>query len=260
MMQFSPFMTTTSSSSASKSSTSIPTSERVLQVLAHVAGHGSSLTARELAAQTKLPLSSLYRHLAALKNWGLVQEHANSGFYQPGPLSLQLAWGFDHHSYLMQIAHSEMVSLMEKSGESVGLLVYVNGQIICLDMLESKQALRCSFSKGRANSVVHGASAKALLAHLPTAVLAQILADHPVEAAYLPEQLEQCRQQGYAVSLGEVDPDVWGVSAPVFSLRNRMECTLSLMAPAARAEVRAGELIALTQAAAARIGRQLAGI
>ncbi|PRC93203.1 IclR family transcriptional regulator [Solimicrobium silvestre] len=239
------------------SSSVIPTGERALQVLALVARHGSSLTARELATQAKLPLSSLYRHLASLKKWGLVQEHGQSGLYQPGPLSLQLAWGFDHHSYLMQVAHAEMVSLVEKSGESVGLLVYLNGQIICLDMLESQQALRCSFSKGRANSVVHGASAKALLAHLPGALLAAILAEHPTEAQYLPAQLEQCRQQGYVVSVGEVDADVWGVSAPIFSSKKRVECTISLMAPNARAQLREPELIELTLAAAARIGRQL---
>ena len=237
----------------------IPTSERVLQVLAQIAGHGSPITVRELAVQTKLPLSTLYRHLVALKKWGLVQEQGQNGLYQPGPLSLQLALGFDQHSHLMQVAHREMVELAEKTAESVGLLVLVNEQMICLDIIESQQPLRCSIAKGTASSAVHGASAKALLAYLPEAKLAPLLANYPNDSVTLPAQLAQCRQDGYAVSLGEIDADIWGVSAPIFSAPSRIACTLTLMAPAVRAKTRSAELIELTQSAAARISRQLTG-
>ncbi len=236
----------------------VPSNERVLLVLSVIAGHGTPISARDISVKTKLPLSSLYRQLKILKKWGLVQENSHSGLYQPGPMGLQLAWGFDQHSRLMHIAHAEMVELAEKTGESIGLLAHVNGQIICLDMLESQQPLRCSFAKGKVNSAVLGASAKALLAHLPETTLKPILDNYPTDEVTLPKQLEQCRQDGYAVSESEIDQDVWGVSAPVFSAENKLECTLSLMAPASRALAHAAEYIALTQAAAERITQQLA--
>ena len=124
----------------------ISSNQRVLQVLVCIARAGQSISARELAEQTRIPLSSVYRQLAPLKKWGLVQEHAHSGLYEPGPLAVQLAWGFDHHSYLMAQARPEIQQLVARSGESVGLLVYLNGQVICLDMQDSEQALRCSFT------------------------------------------------------------------------------------------------------------------
>ncbi|MFZ6751341.1 IclR family transcriptional regulator [Undibacterium sp. Ren11W] len=239
----------------------IPTSERVLQVLACIARHGRAISAKDLATQTQLPLSTIYRHLAPLKKWGWVQEHAHSGCYEPGPLAVQLAWGFDQHSYLMEKAHAEIAQLVAKSGESVGLMVYLNGQVICLAMQDSVQALRCSFAKGRANSSVRGASAKALLAYLPEHLRQDLLAQQTDNAGLntqeLLQQLELIRQQRYAVSENEIDHGIWGVSAPVFSANARLEASLSLMAPASRAQPRQQELIQMTLAAADRLSQQL---
>lgn len=244
---------------------SIPQSERVLQVLACVARHGEALSARELVEQTGLPLSTLYRQLAPLKKWGLVQEHAQTGLYEPGPLAVQLARGFDQHSWLMSAARDELAELVQKSGESVGLLAYVNGQVVCLDMQESQQALRCSFAKGRASSSVRGASAKALLAFLPPATQEALIAENFLEDVPGSEgqrdsllyQLQTIREQRYASSENEIDLGIWGVSAPVFSGRNKLEATLSLMAPAQRIQQRKQELINMTLAAADRLSRKL---
>lgn len=230
-------------------------------MLVHIAKHGSPLSAREIASKTGLPLSSLYRQLAPLKKWGLVQEHAQSGLYEPGPVALQLACGFDQHSYLMAEARSEIERLVAKSGESVGLMAAVNGQVICLDMQESAQALRCSFTKGKTNSPVRGASAKALLAYLPEhqqqALFDTHLDAHGAEQDRLRSALAEIRRQGYAVSENEVDQGVWGVSAPIFSAKGRLEAALSLMAPAVRAQERRSEWIQMTVEAAGRIQHKL---
>jgi len=246
--------------------TPVATSERVLYVLACIARHGKAMAARDLVEETGLPLSTIYRHLGVLKKWGWVQEHAHSGMYEPGPLAVQLAHGFDQHSWLMQAARGEIEQLVARSGESVGLLCYADGQVICLDMQESKQALRCSFAKGRANSTVRGASAKALLAFLPEATRQHLLTQHnessdaTLHNTYndaLAAALARIRQQGFATSENEIDDGVWGVSAPIFSGKNQLIATLSLMAPAQRAATRHNDFIHMTVAAAHRISQQL---
>ena len=78
------------------------TSDRVLQVLAVLAQQGRVLSAGELMAHTGLARSTLYRLLARLKRWGFVVE--DEGNYAPGPLSLQLALGFDLSSHLVRQA------------------------------------------------------------------------------------------------------------------------------------------------------------
>ena len=228
--------------------------DRALVVLATLAKHGGALTAIELMAKTNLSQSTLYRQLATLKRWGFVLEV--EGRYAPGPLSLQLALGFDLASHLAQQARPDMLALAQQSQESVGLIVAVNSQAVCIDMVESRQALRCSFEKGRSVPLQKGASAKCLLAHLSPSALNATLATTPPSSADLAE-LAAIRKCGYAVSTGEVDEGVWGISAPLFGADKWAVGALTLMAPSVRVLSKQSPLIQMTVVAAARISRSL---
>lgn len=235
------------------------TSDRVLQVLAVLAQQGRVLSAGELMAHTGLARSTLYRLLARLKRWGFVVE--NEGSYAPGPLSLQLALGFDLSSHLVRQARQEMMALACRSRESVGLLVAVNDRAICLDMVESEQSLRCSFEKGRSVPLRAGASAKCLLSHLGDTAREAVLATQYSDAAQrqaAEAELAAIRQAGFAMTAGEVDLGVWGVSAPLFGPGRRAVGAITLMAPVTRAEGQELTLADMTMVAAARISRGLA--
>lgn len=235
------------------------TSDRVLQVLAVLAQQGRVLSAGELMAHTGLARSTLYRLLARLKRWGFVVE--NEGSYAPGPLSLQLALGFDLSSHLVHQARQEMIALARQSRESVGLVVAVNDRAICLEMVDSEQSLRCSFEKGRSVPLRAGASAKCLLAHLPDTAREALLAVHYPQSAQrqaAEAELAAIRQAGYAMTAGEVDPGVWGVSAPLFGPGRRAVGAITLMAPVMRAAGQESALADLTVVTAARISRGLA--
>jgi len=237
----------------------VPTADRVLQVLAALAQQGKASSAAELMEHTGLARSTLYRQLARLKRWGFVLE--SDGYYAPGPLSLQLALGFDLASHLVRQARPGMVELSQQSHESVGLILAVNDQAICLDMVESHHSLRCSFEKGRSVPLRAGASAKCVLAHLPEAARDAVL-----DAQWGPctsgrqsaqDELEAIRAAGFAVSAGEVDPGVWGCSVPLFGASRDAAGAITLMAPILRAQGQEQTLIRMVVVAAARISRQL---
>jgi DNA-binding IclR family transcriptional regulator len=126
--------------------------------------------------------------------------------------------------------------------------------------VESEQALRCSFEKGRSVPLRAGASAKCLLAHLPesrrTAVLQAQYRD-PVQRQAALAELLAIHQAGYAMTAGEVDAGVWGVSAPLFGAARRAVGALTLMAPVTRAQGQEIALTDMTMVAAARISRGL---
>ncbi len=238
----------------------VPTSDRVLQVLAVLAQHGQALAVAELMERTGLARSTLYRQLARLKHWGFVLE--SDGHYAPGPLSLQLALGFDLASHLVRQARPGMVELAQQSHESVGLIVAVNDKAICLDMVESQHSLRCSFEKGRSVPLRAGASAKCVLAHLPEAARATVLDREwgagTAERQAVQDELDAIRRAGFAVSIGEVDAGVWGCSVPLFDASRRAVGAITLMAPILRAQGQEPELIRMVVVAAARIARQWA--
>lgn len=233
--------------------------DRLLLVLATVAQSSGAITAAELMALTGLPKSSLYRQIAKLRHWGFLQEV--DGSYAPGPMGLQLAQGFDATSHLVQLARDDMRELVRQSGESVGLIVAVNDRAICIEMLESPQALRCSFEKGRSVPLRRGATAKCLLAHLPEprrrVILDSVAADeaHPSNATW--DELEAIREAGFARSRSEIDEGVWGTSAPILGPGHRLLGCLTLMAPVARGIPREAELTQGVVVAAARVSRYL---
>jgi len=232
--------------------------DRVLYVLATLARQERPLSIAALAQETGLAQSTLYRQIGLLKRWGFVLEQ--SGQYGPGPLCVQLARGFDQSSFLIQEAQRDMAGLAAASGETVGLVMAVKDQTVCLDMVESQHPLRCSFVKGRGLPLMQGASAKSLMAFMPAPRLQahlRALAAAGADTDALARALARVRQQGYAVSDGEVDAGVWGVSAPVFLRPAQAIASITLMAPSTRAAQRSDELTALTIAAAARISTRL---
>ncbi|RKP45484.1 IclR family transcriptional regulator [Trinickia fusca] len=236
--------------------------ERILHVLASLAHHGKAMSVRELVEHTGLAQSTLYRQIALLRRWGFVSEDGNR--YAPGPVSLQLALGFELGSHLVEASREAMQRLAHASQESVGLVVAVKQQVVCLEMVESRHSLRCSFEKGRAVPLRAGASAKSLLAfmneHRCTDILDQVFAGDDVGRDALAAQLARIRVDGYVISEGEVDPGVWGVSAPIFPRAARGSpsvASITLMAPSLRAAGRESMLIDATRRTAREISQRL---
>jgi DNA-binding IclR family transcriptional regulator len=77
-------------------------------------------------------------------------------------------------------------------------------------------------------------------------VLDSVFDNDPVGRCAIEAELQQIRAQGYAVSDSEVDPGVWGVSAPIFHRSGRSAgsgASITLMAPSTRAIGRESQFI-----------------
>lgn len=125
-------------------------------------------------------------------------------------------------------------------------------------MIESEQALRCSFIIGRGNTLVKGASAKTLLAFRHELYQNQVLEAHTKQLTTeqqkikLQQDLQQIRKQGYGMSVSEIDEGVLGVSAPIFK-GNDVLAVVSVMAPEFRSTHRVDEFITHTRQTAHNI-------
>ncbi|SEF34263.1 transcriptional regulator, IclR family [Variovorax sp. NFACC28] len=235
-----------------------PANDRALFVLSVLAQSKAAMTAAELVRATGLSQSTLYRQIATLRRWGFVME--SDGRYSPGPVSVQLATGFDGNSDLVIAARADMRALAQQSHESVALVTAVNDRVVCLEMIDSEQSLRCSFDRGRSVPARDGASAKCLLAHMPLDqrdALLDGLAESPERRAERAAELDAIREAGHAVTHGEVDAGVWGASAPVLSPGRRLRGAITLMAPLTRVEGMEAALLHMTVVTAARISRAL---
>lgn len=235
--------------------------ERLLDVLVAVTTASEPLSAKRVSELAGIPLSSAYRHLTLLKERDFIVDLGRDVGYGPGPVCLRMAQNFDRTSQVLAASLPEMQRLCLMTQESVGLMKALGTEVYCLEMIESPQSLRCSFSKGRSQPLSRGASAKALLAFLPQSVrdevMNRLLGQDAAARSILLRDLEAIQGRGYAESEGEVDAGVWGASVPIFSHGERLEGSLSLMAPSSRVGERRDEFIRSTLAAAKAISTNL---
>jgi DNA-binding IclR family transcriptional regulator len=116
-------------------------------------------------------------------------------------------------------------------------------QRLCIETLESLQFLKASMPIGSRSPLYAGASSKCLLAfsspdfidsYLRKAELAPLTEDTIRDKMALLAELEQVRVQGYAASLGERNPGLGSLSAPIFNHRGILQAALSLAIPEIR--------------------------
>lgn len=239
-------------------SQSLGTVERVMESLFFLTEHGPA-TIQELARHLDIPRSTAYRYIATLKSSGMLSEVGRSR-YALGPRCVQLEAAFQRSYEISNPHHRIMQELGVATGETVALVVPLGNQAVCVDTIECPLPLRYAFTKGAVKPLLRGASAKALLPWLPEEWVQRLILEATdltrAQKRRLEEEVPVIRQQGYAVSLGEVDSGVWAVGAPVFRFDGSLECSLSVIAPVFRIQDRQELIIQQTVRAAKRMSCQ----
>ncbi len=233
----------------------LQTIERGVGFLIWLARYGPC-TVQELANGFGAPVSTVYRYVAALRDAGLLWD-LPEGRLGLGPRCVQLELGF--RRALDEWAHCQPVmrELAAATGETVALLIPLDHEAVCVDIVESRQPLRYALSRGMTKPMLRGAPAKAMLPYLPAGVLEALMTGSeglsPAEQATLLDELPHIRACGYAVSREEVDRGVWAVGVPILDHDGGLEGALSLLAPLARTGGRESFLVHATMEAGAKL-------
>ncbi|HWT33897.1 MAG TPA: IclR family transcriptional regulator [Microbacterium sp.] len=210
--------------------------DRVTHVLLALA-HMDAPRIAEIGAFTGLPVSAVYRCIASLVEAGLVEEGPTHGRYHAGAVTISLAERYRRSSLSAGHTARSLAELAAHTQEFAALLIRSGDEIVCVDAADGSRVLRCSFTIGEVVPMIAGASAKAVLAHLPDEEVREVLDRNGVteaDAERVRASLPGIRERGFAVSSDEVDEGVWGVSAPVFS-HGSVVGSVSTMAPVFRA-------------------------
>ena len=218
--------------------------ERLLQILMHIASASKPLFAQEMSQDTGIPVSSLYRYLAILRDWNLVEENHATNQYVVGPAALQLLRNFNTFSPLVDGVRPILKKLQQTTGEMSAYMVPVGFHALCVEQIDSPYALRCTYDQGQSQPLISGASSKVLLAFLPEERMLSILSHFGClndQEQWLSE-LSQIRADGLAVSTSEFDIGVSSVSAPVF-FGHKVVGAISVMAPVDRIDTRKQSII-----------------
>ena len=204
------------------------TADRVLAVLGLFTLEEPVWTVEAAARRLGLSSSTAYGYVRSLVDAGLLVA-AKSGRYTVGPAVISLDRLTRRHDALVRAAQPGMGRLAGLGDGGVVALLCRSFrlQVMCVDQCSTgRPGFAISYERGRPMPLYAGAASKAILAHLPPRTLRKLWTAEGATitasglGADLPAfrgALRDLRRQGVAVTRGEIDIGLVGVSAPVFA-------------------------------------------
>ena len=220
----------------------VSTVDKVLDVLLLFNPERSRLSIEEISQLLHTPKSTVYRYVRILSDKGFL-EKSGTAHYQLGLAFIGLArTALSNNRDLRLVALPSMQRIAEQIGESVSLMRISKQQVVCIESIEGQQALRVTIEKGRIQPLHAGASSKILLAFhhdsrwqgLLQQPLQRFTETTITDMEALAAALQRVRQQGFAVSNGEIEVGARAVAVPVRDAHGEVIAALSIEAPHSR--------------------------
>ncbi|MCT2584806.1 IclR family transcriptional regulator [Actinophytocola gossypii] len=223
--------------------------DKAMAVLEAVAKEPCGLA--ELCTRTGLPRATAHRLAVGLEVHRLLRR-GTDGRWRPGPALAELAGGAVDP--LLDAAGSVLPRLRDRTGESVQLYRRDGAHRVCISTAEPPSGLRDTVPVGARLPMTAGSGAKVLAAWTDPATQRTLLND----AVYGERALLEVRRRGWAQSVGEREPGVASVSAPVRDGAGTVVAAVSVSGPIDRMGRRPGarwaaDLLAAADALQARL-------
>jgi DNA-binding IclR family transcriptional regulator len=202
-------------------------------------------TLTQLVAGTELTRPTAHRIAVALERHRLVERDAHGRFVL-GPRLTELASAVGEDR-LLASAGPILSALRDHTGESVQLYRRQADLRVCVAAAERRIGLRDSIPVGSTLTMLAGSAAQVLLAWEEPDQLHRGLRG----ATFTAGSLSAVRRRGWAQSVGEREPGVASVSAPVRASTGRVVAAVSVSGPIERVSRQPGRLHAAATVSAA---------
>lgn len=209
--------------------------DRAVAILQSFTVEAPAMSVVELQDRVGLSRPTLYRLLQTLVAAGLVQSEGDPARFRLAHGVMRLAHVWLSTLDPVALARPLLETLRGTTGETAALFVHRGASSVCVLELPSRHALAISRGIGTSGTLTQGASGKAILAFLPEPTRASVLAALPAAARMATEAaLQIARQDGFAVSRGEVFAGAAAVAAPFFDAQGMVAGSVGAFGPAAR--------------------------
>jgi DNA-binding IclR family transcriptional regulator len=195
---------------------------RGLRVLLTIADRGE-IRADELSALLETPVSTVYRYLRTLSDFGFVDRQGAG--YRLGPRLIIGSGPNVTAEDLIRTADPVLRLLAEETGETAVIVRRIGLAAVCLHEVPSSQALRVTIAPTTSLPLQSGAFGKALLAFAPPELVEEVVALDPAlqsVGATIPDpdrlraDLADIVTSGVARSVGEVVSGSVAIAVPIF--------------------------------------------
>jgi DNA-binding IclR family transcriptional regulator len=217
------------------------TADRALDVLLLYAADKPVWRGYEIATQLGVAPSTAYRYLRSLVGGGFLEEAA--GGFRLGPRIFELASSARAGLGMSEVALPIMRSLAARANAPVLLTRRSGRSVLCVELVRAHCVVPLSYERGHVLPINAGAPAEVLMAWADPEEIDKVLEPGPLER-FTPRTLTDpdalrlrfthIRRRGVAISRGELDEHILGVSAPVRNATGTVCAAVSIAIPAAR--------------------------
>ncbi|RAK16621.1 IclR family transcriptional regulator [Anoxybacillus vitaminiphilus] len=236
---------------------------RALDIIGIVSSEKNGLGVTEIAKQMDINKSSVYRILSTLVQYGYMEQDEETSRYKLGYKFLEMSSKLLESIDLRKEAKPYLQQLEKETNEVIHLVVYDQGEVIYIEKLEGTETLRMHSKVGKRAPMHCTAVGKAILAHLPSNVVLDILerkgmpkhTDKTItnQDEFLKE-LAQVKQKGYALDLEENEYGIRCIAVPIFDHAGKVVAAVSISGPTIRMT---DERIKQLQPRMLQIGKQI---
>ncbi|MFI9253149.1 IclR family transcriptional regulator [Streptomyces sp. NPDC053069] len=239
--------------------------DRAVSVLEILARHGEA-GVTEIAEELDVHKSTAFRLLGVLENRGLVAQAKDRGKYYLGAGVLRLAGAAAVRLDISQEGVPVCREVADELGETVNIAVLDDDAAVNIMQARGTASVTAQNWLGRRTPLHATSSGKVLLAHMPPTLREGLLArslprftDRTITGAgMLRAELEAVVEQGYGVTIEELELGLAAVAAPVRAHDGKVIAAISVSGPVYRLNPdRMPEVAKRTVAAGAELSRRM---
>lgn len=213
---------------------------RVLELLS-AAPHGMSLA--QLAVQTNVPKSTMFRILHTLHEHSIIVEDPERKLFSLG-MKL-LGWGNAALARLdlKTIAHPHLLKLAHETRESFYLALLDHDEIVIVDRADTPEIWKMVTRLGLRSPFHCTATGQVITAAMDDEAIDEMIKRHGLKkftsgtitsVSKLKKRLKEVRRLGYAIADGEYKPDLCAVAVPIADHAGKVAASLMTAIPSAR--------------------------
>ncbi len=216
------------------------TVEKAIYILNCFCNSKPELSVKEISIRTGIEKSIISKMLSTLEKHGCVEKTGHHGNYRIGYRVHFWNTYYKMQKNLLTIAMPIMEKLGNQCGEEVSLYVLEGYKRVCIARVDSTHEIAKVAPVGRYYPLYAGASGKVLLAFLSDEKQKDILENLDFERytqnticdrKTLADDLIKIKSNGYAISLGEREPEAFSVTSPIINLSNHAVASISIAGP-----------------------------
>jgi IclR family transcriptional regulator, KDG regulon repressor len=201
------------------------------------------LSLKEITEEVQLPKPTVFRLLASLEYSGFItktRESENDSRYRLGLKLMELGHLVSEQLELRKIALPHMKKLAGEINEVIHLVIMNQNEAVYIEKVESTRALRLYTRIGKRSPLHLGSGPKLLFAFLDDDKRNQLIEEmseyRKIEKLSFTSELQQIKQNGYAISYGEQDIGTIGISFPIYDYERNVIASLAVSGPSSRFE------------------------